>query len=549
MARMYPALEGTLIDDHISERSEAYVYRKLAKIDNEFHVYHSVRYVDFSPSSKKPEGECDFVIFHRRLGLLVFEVKGGRITCESGQWYTSGKRGKAKIYPYKQARTNLHVIVDKLRGVHNIREKFSYGYAVCFPDSKVPHGSQSLHNSTLESKDVTLGASDLQELEKSLPRIMKKWKGGRTIAPMSKGTFDAIGRVLERRFDLASSLQRELDAANSRLITLDKDQIRFLDFMQQQPKAALEGPAGSGKTILATEKARRVAEEGGRVLLLTYNVPLADKLSKDLRTESHVTVSNVHRWGMKLIRRTGVSSRVAPLHNGGELNDSFFKEDFPDLLLDAIDISRKRYDALIIDEGQDFLPTTLTALQTVLKENGCFYVFFDPHQDVYDTHEALDLPTPPYPLGANYRSPRSVVDFTKSRTQIPVNSHRLSIQGTRPKVIPTDASAFLSKLKEYVEEMISAGVSPKEVCIIVQNADRFLNWLGETRLGRHDIVAEELSTQDAIRAVSLKRFKGLECDIAAICDIKGVSAVINDKKEYYVALTRAKFAARVFRVQ
>ena len=51
---------------------------------------------------------------------------------------------------------------------------------------------------------------------------------------------------------------------------------------------------------------------------------------------------------------------------------------------------------------------------------------------------------------------------------------------------------------------------------------------------------------DAVRVTSLKRFKGLECQVAALCEVKGVSSILKDPKKYYVALTRAKFDARVF---
>ena len=549
MAKMYPPLENAAIDDHIAVRSEAYVYRKLAEMDDAFHVYHSIRYLDFSPRSGKPEGECDFVLLHRQLGLLILEVKGGRITCENGRWYTSGRRGKWEIKPYEQARTNEHVIVDtklKERGVH---ERFPYGYAVCFPNSEIPTGSSSLQDSTLESKDVTLGGSDLRDVEAAVRGVMGKWRGSRPLATMSQQTFDAIHRVLERRFDLASSLRSELDAAAHHLIALDEMQVRFLNLMSQQTKAAFEGPAGSGKTVLATEKARRVAEDGGRVLLLTYNVPLADKLADDLQSMGDITVSNVHRWGLGLIRKTRVSDRVPAVRDGGELNDRFFSEDFPNLLSDAIGISRDRFDALIIDEGQDFDANTLTALQFVVKEGGCFYVFYDPNQDVYGTHQALGLPSPPYPLPDNYRSPRAIVDFVRERTQVPVKPHQRSIQGTRPRVVNKDGSGFRSALKEYIEDMTGLGVSPGEICLMVQHVGRFLEWWGEPALGRYEMVTDELSTRDAIRVVSVKRFKGLECEVVALCEIAGVSDILKEKKEYYVALTRAKFAARVFRVR
>ena len=551
MASMYPNLDSSIIDEYIGEHSEAHVYRKLSEMSDGFHVYHSVRYVDFTYSSGKPEGECDFVILHKHKGLLVLEVKGGHIVCEDGTWYSRGKRGKHVIAPYQQARDNEHVIVDtKLRKERGVREAFPYGYAVCFPHCKVPTFSESLRNSTLESKDITLGASDLTNIEEGIDQIMRKWAGDRRKKQITKPTFRKIEKVLKRRFELVPSYSSRINSLNEHLIALDKRQIQFLEFLQEHNRAAISGAAGSGKTILAVEKARRLAEDDNEVLFLTYNRPLAEKLADDLTKLDHVNVSNVHRWGLSLIRQSGVGSGVPELRRSGTLNDRFFREKFPSLLWEAIEHQGMSLDAIVLDEGQDYEPEVLLCLEEALKDKGYFYVFYDPKQDVYDTYQMLDLPSPPYPLPYNYRSPKRLIDFVNDETRISVKSSPNSITGHRPEIVRVTKNRLRKKIEAYVKELTERGIDAGTICIIVQNADRFMKWWDSDSISGYHVAAAELPIdRETIRVVSLKRFKGLECQAVALCEVQGISDVLSDPKEYYVALTRAKFDVRVFKTR
>ena len=84
------------------------------------------------------EGEADFLILHRRYGLLILEVKGGEITLKGRTWYRHVQLGLKEIKdPVKQARRSLWAL----------RKRLTHICGKCISDSTVisvgiafPHG-------------------------------------------------------------------------------------------------------------------------------------------------------------------------------------------------------------------------------------------------------------------------------------------------------------------------------------------------------------------------------------------------------------------------
>ena len=91
------------------------------------------------------------------------------------------------------------------------------------------------------------------------------------------------------------------------------------------------------------------------MLLLCYNRPLGESFSEAFKGDDRVTAGSFHRWGRDLLESAG-------LLPGGTLPNQFFQETMPELIPDAADRLDRRWDALVIDEGQDFSPAWFTAL-------------------------------------------------------------------------------------------------------------------------------------------------------------------------------------------
>ena len=67
-----------------------------------------------------------------------------------------------------------------------------------------------------------------------------------------------------------------------KIIDLTEQQNSYLDLTANQQQAVFTGGAGTGKTTLAVEKAKRLAREGNCVLFVCYNAALAAHLTEEL---------------------------------------------------------------------------------------------------------------------------------------------------------------------------------------------------------------------------------------------------------------------------
>lgn len=87
-ARMIPSLGPAEYDDRSREGE---MYYALSKLPDDFTVIHSYKMLDIVDGNAIEQREADFVVFNRKLGILVIEAKAGRIRCENGEWlYGSG---------------------------------------------------------------------------------------------------------------------------------------------------------------------------------------------------------------------------------------------------------------------------------------------------------------------------------------------------------------------------------------------------------------------------------------------------------------------------
>ena len=100
--------------------------------------------------------------------------------------------------------------------------------------------------------------------------------------------------------------------------------------LDKVPRLAVEGSAGTGKTVIAMEKARRLSREDKRVLLLCFNKPLAEDLQ---RSAKGFEVSTFHDFAFRLAQRAGLDPAVP---DGRTRKRRFYDEELPLLALDAI---------------------------------------------------------------------------------------------------------------------------------------------------------------------------------------------------------------------
>ena len=157
---MIPSLGPAEYDDRSREGE---IYYALSKLPDDFTVIHSYKMLDIVDGNAIEQREADFVVFNRKLGILVIEAKAGRIRCENGEWlYGSGVSMRRHGGPYRQADSIKWKLINRFEdvGLRELCNRCKVAHAVWLP-SLGAHELGFIDYSPEASRDITLCNTDL----------------------------------------------------------------------------------------------------------------------------------------------------------------------------------------------------------------------------------------------------------------------------------------------------------------------------------------------------------------------------------------------------
>lgn len=196
---------------------------------------------------------------------------------------------------------------------------------------------------------------------------------------------------------------------------LSRDQLRYISTRTESGFRRLRGPAGSGKTLVVAGRGSALVEEGKDVLVVSYNVTLLNYL-RDFAvrfgsTRNRITWLHFHGWCKRALYEAGLEDayRALPWRTD---NEDVLQTRLPALTEESIEKHRDRidhYDAILVDEGQDFRPNWWEALRKVLRADGEMLLVADRAQDLYGRNE---LWTERAMEGAGFRGPWATLDVS-----------------------------------------------------------------------------------------------------------------------------------------
>ncbi len=521
-------------------------------LPDEYHVFHSVPYLLGPDHVSRPaiEGEIDFLIAHAEYGLLAVEVKGGGIAYvgEEGQWYSQGRDKVSRIKdPFQQAQKGIKDLIRLIheRQVLDRDDNFAHGHAVAFPqcefrDSDLPANA---------APGILIDARHLENLEQRIELIFKYWRKHRNSRPLNAKKLRKITQhVLAPKFRLAQPLAGRFRWEDQCLLRLTAEQSFCLDFLVRNPFAHVEGSAGTGKTIVALDYARVLVEAGRDVLFLCFNKPLGAQLKRKATELQHSTGSiwagHFHGLCEDFASRAGIDASPPEDRNSEEYGEHW-NFSLPVLLIDAAQEVPDRFDAIIVDEAQDFEPEWWEALTALWKdpENQRLAVFSDPLQNIYRRPDDFACGYPVLPLRTNCRNTRQIADYAACLVDAPLQHSSWSVPGEEPKVHRCKSKKDArGKIEKIVEDLLKQELKPEQITILSTHRFENSSLAGVDNLAGApvEVMADDWSepARGRLGFSTLHRFKGLDSDVVIFIDVDGSANA--SPSHQYVAASRAK---------
>jgi len=301
---------------------------------------------------RQVEGEADFVVIVPGLGVLVIEVKSHRNVerLADGRWKL-GNDAPTGRGPFQQASEAMYSIREFLEKKGVDLRSIPVMSAVWFTEvrarSSLPATPEWHDWQVLDSEDLRTDATSaiLRTLAlgtKHLGDKVRRFSHG-GVGP-AENVVERIVSVLRPRFEMATVAADVRRARESQLVSFLDEQYLGLDAMADNRAVLFTGPAGSGKTWLALEAARREIAGGSQGRLLCFNRFLGKRMGDDMSPLDGLTVGTLHQ---ELLRISGVS---VP----SDASSAFWEQELPDkaleILLERPDLAE---DFLIVDEIQD----------------------------------------------------------------------------------------------------------------------------------------------------------------------------------------------------
>ncbi len=513
MARMIPA---SIVAETKSDAERLLYERFRQSLGDDYVVFHSVAWQGVTADGRPRDGEADFIVAHPQSGILVVEVKGGTIAWnpETGEWTSVSRNGHVSRIrdPFAQARESKYALRDALQCSTPGLRQLSLGHAVAFPD--VVAGGDLLGPD--KPRAIVLDRADLADLAAWVARVMRHWQGESRCDAVARLTArDALMKLLAAPRELRPALWGEIAQWQRELIRLTDQQFAILNMLNRQRRARICGCAGSGKTLIAVEKATRLAQQGMRVLLTCFNKRLAAELQGRLAGQNNLDVFNFHDLCARFAEEAGVLPAM------GDDEQAFYDRHLPEALMVATEKLGPRYDAIIADEGQDFADEWWVPLQMTLRDpdGGILYIFYDDNQKLYPRARQLPILDEPFELTINCRSTQrihaQVMKFYQGQTQ-PLSG---GPEGVPPEVVWCESKRpFIPELQRVLDRLIGEERVPPEHITMLVGAR--LDWLM-----KHANVLRPRLTDDparrgaAIYCATAHSFKGLESPVVILTNV------------------------------
>ena len=540
MARMIPAV----LPDDLPSPAEPLVFEALrdAPGTEDWTVLHSL---DIARHVSRPFGEADLVAIVPGWGIVVLEVKGIRSIARApdGGWLLGANASPDARGPFRQARDAMFSIRREIEQ-RAPRVRMLTASMVVMP--YIPLELTSIEWEEWEVADsptITrygwpgVVRRAMNGLEASLGRP----PDDRT---MTDEMVDEIIRVLRPSFEVNISPRERLADLEARTRRYTEEQFDALDAMGSNRRVLFDGAAGTGKTVLAVESARRASVAGDRTLLLCFNHLLGDHLRAEVATLNGVEAATIHSH---MLRTSG----LVPPSEGTSDTREFWDVTLPEAATTAVLERGPSVDLIVLDEAQDVLPdptlrTYLDALLDGELSRGRWHAFGDfTNQAIFSDGRRIPdelSEVPRYSLVHNCRNARPIADVAAAIGRLDLGYRSVLRDDDGPAVwvdAYEDDDALVAATFAAVAGLREIGHDAGDIVVLLPRAESPL----ATALGL-DAPRAARASGGGIRSHTIQAFKGLEAPAVVVAGVEDVASEYW-RSVLYVGITRARHAVRL----
>lgn len=509
---------------------EGLIFDALASLSEDYYVFHSFRITD-TREGIFHESETDFVILNRTKGVICLEAKAGQVRYENGCWLYGSGIPMHNGGPFNQASANKYKLMRYISDSNMafVLEKCKFFHAVWFPSVS----NDRLRSMTLPSegdKTLVLTKEALSDPEEFIDRVYALELPSRVQTNLSEFECKRLVReIFCPQFNVFPSASFEADLKKIVFHRLLDEQAGILDFLDEQLTAAVNGAAGTGKTMIAVEKARRHAAFGEKVLFLCFNTQLKDYLENNYARE-FVSYYTIAGFACKICN----TARPDYKELKSKLEDYYISGSFP-------------YKHVIIDEGQDFGSEAIEETDIIqlihdiivdTDQGGTFYVFYDRLQLI----QAREMPKFISDLVCRltlYRNCRNTENIAVTSLR-PITERKPRVFDGAVKGAPAKLHFCDSVQSEHeridviIDELAADGY--RDIVILTCKTEATSVLSNSVKGGRY---------RNKYLFTTCRKFKGLEADVVVLVDVDKTTFEQDNVLLFYVGTSRARIKLEI----
>lgn len=478
-------------------------------LSDDYVVFHGAWWQDTKYTVQ--DREADFIVIHPDLGILIVVVKGGNIRYDpvNKVWYQN--EDKMKISPFQQAKDIKFKFLEFIKKYNDFKNIFfCIGQCVAFP-----YMDEVVNALPSEApQQILLLRPQLKNISGWISSVFDYYKPKGNFTKLGKQRTDSIIKLISPSTEFKKYIANDISEINQDVIQLTEQQFHILNNLCLHSECIVLGCAGSGKTQLAIEKARRLCQHKVKTLVICKSNNLSLYLAASLQDEI--------KMGYCIV--------------------SSFEEIHPKECQFTWEFT-----AIILDEGQDFEREEINDLKQLIPDDGIFYIFQDSNQNISKNAKKLALhQIHPTVLDKNCRNTHNIFKYAEPFVTCchPIRSSLIEGIDVVKRIYKETDDIFNILEKDIISLVNKHNVFANQIVILTDMYPSSKSILSQYSHIDRFLLKPYSFNQDknTIHWSNIGMYKGLESDVVMLFFEKTKKVIASnwDIADKYIGVTRAK---------